>query len=88
MRIVRVVWKVAHSLKEVWHDELKDYCKLPKLLKDTVPMFEIILGIIGMVLGAPILGVCLGFFVGLIVWLTSLLLIAHAFYRMEMEGDC
>ena len=29
MRIVRVVWKDAHSLKEVWHDELKDYCKLP-----------------------------------------------------------
>jgi len=66
---------------------LKNIPKLPKLLKDTDPMFEVILGIIGMAFGAPILSVYLDCLVGLIVWLTSLLLIAHAFYRMEME-DC
>ena len=28
MRVVRVVWRDAHTLKEVWHEDLKELCKL------------------------------------------------------------
>jgi len=71
-------------LQKIWN-ALKNIPKLPELLKNIAPEFELAFGIIG----AIPLGLLLTVIFGIMVWMVwgtfMLLIIAHAIYRIEKE---
>ena len=74
-------------LLKIWKG-IKTIPKLPKLMRDIDPAFEMTFSIIGFLLGMLLfsrINYWMGFLAGVAF---AFLIFAHAFYRMEMKGDC
>ena len=74
-------------LLKIWKG-IKTIPKLPKLMKDIDPAVEFTVAILAYVFGVLLVAI-FNHLIGLLVgFVLMCLIMAHSFYRMEMEGDC